>query len=198
MTALPSMAAFALAASISPGPVNIVALTSGARYGLLPSLRHVTGATFGFTLLLLLTGLGLSRLLLTWPSLAYLIQWLGIGFLLFMAGKLAADQGDLEDADAARGPSMTRGAVMQWLNPKAWLAALAGMGAYVTPGDGTLIWQFSALYFGICYLSIACWACAGAYLKQYLLVPGRMRWFNRAMGLLLAVSAAGLLLSAPV
>ena len=49
-----SMAAFALAASISPGPVNIVALSSGAQYGFRPSLRHVSGATLGFTLLLVL------------------------------------------------------------------------------------------------------------------------------------------------
>jgi threonine/homoserine/homoserine lactone efflux protein len=39
-----SMAAFALAASISPGPVNIVALSTGAQYGLRVSMRHVTGA----------------------------------------------------------------------------------------------------------------------------------------------------------
>src|SRR6516225_178616 len=37
-----SMAAFALATSITPGPVNIVALSAGARYGLRASLRHVT------------------------------------------------------------------------------------------------------------------------------------------------------------
>ena len=43
-----SMAAFALAASISPGPVNIVALGSGARHGLRASLAHVAGATLGF------------------------------------------------------------------------------------------------------------------------------------------------------
>ena len=33
-----SMAALALAASISPGPVNVVALSSGAQFGLAASL----------------------------------------------------------------------------------------------------------------------------------------------------------------
>ena len=58
-----SMAAFALASSISPGPVNIVALSSGAQFGLRVAMRHVSGATIGFTLLLLLIGLGLSEVL---------------------------------------------------------------------------------------------------------------------------------------
>lgn len=38
-----SMAGFALAMSISPGPVNLVALGTGARYGFTASLRHVVG-----------------------------------------------------------------------------------------------------------------------------------------------------------
>lgn len=58
MTVLLSMAAFALASSITPGPVNVVALSAGARHGLAASMRHVTGAIVGFTLLLLLIGFG--------------------------------------------------------------------------------------------------------------------------------------------
>jgi threonine/homoserine/homoserine lactone efflux protein len=69
-----SMAAFALAASISPRPVNNVALSAGAQYGLAASMRHVTGATFGFALLLLSTGLGLHELLGRWPYLTR-ITW---------------------------------------------------------------------------------------------------------------------------
>ena len=59
MTLYLSMAAFALVSSITPGPVNIVALGAGARHGLAASMRHVSGATIGFTVLLLLIGLGL-------------------------------------------------------------------------------------------------------------------------------------------
>lgn len=62
-----SMAGFALAMSISPGPVNLVALGTGARYGFTASLRHVVGATLGFILLLLLMGLGLGGALSRWP-----------------------------------------------------------------------------------------------------------------------------------
>ncbi|WP_198655681.1 hypothetical protein [Salinicola sp. CR57] len=52
-----SMAAFALATSLSPGPVNLVALSTGLSYGFRHSLRHVSGATCSFTLLLLAIGM---------------------------------------------------------------------------------------------------------------------------------------------
>ena len=187
-----SMAAFALASSITPGPVNIVALSSGARHGLAASLRHVGGATVGFTLLLLLTGLGLYEVMVRWPQSIAAIRWAGIAFLLYLAWKLAVDDGRLS-FDAGTGPSWLSGAAMQWLNPKAWLASVAGMGAYVANGDAVLVWRFAAIYFVVCYLSIACWAYAGAALRGYLSDAARIRLFNRAMALLLIASALWLL-----
>ena len=190
MSVVFSMAAFALAASITPGPVNIVALGSGARFGFRASLRHVAGATLGFFLLLVLIGLGLHELLRQWPLLTQGIRLFGVAFLLYMAWKLARDDGRLDADAAARAPSAWYGALMQWLNPKAWLACVAGMGAFAADGDVGLVWLFAGLYLLICYLSIACWAYAGSCLRHYLSNPAQMRLFNRCMAALLAVSAA--------
>lgn len=195
MTVLLSMAAFALASSISPGPVNVVALSTGAQHGFAASMRHVTGATVGFALLLLLIGLGLHELLAHFPNLIEIVKWAGVGFLLYMAYKLAVDDGKLGADKPTRGPSFAYGAAMQWLNPKAWLASLAGMGAYAADGDGRLVWQFTVVYFVVCYLSIASWAYAGTFLRRYLQEPKRVRLFNRAMATLLAASALYLLIA---
>ncbi|TRX73002.1 LysE family translocator [Pseudomonas mangiferae] len=188
-----SMAAFALAASITPGPVNLVALNGGARFGFRASLRHVSGATVGFTLLLLLVGLGLHELLVRAPVLLTGIQWGGIAFLLYMAWRLALDDGRLgSDRPVAR-PSFRTGALMQWLNPKAWLASVAGMGLFVADGDLARIGLFAALYFIICYLSVACWGWAGSLLRRHLEHPARVRLLNRTMAVLLVGSALYLL-----
>jgi threonine/homoserine/homoserine lactone efflux protein len=194
MSMLLSMASFALVASISPGPVNIVALGAGAQYGFGASLRHVTGATLGFVLLLLLTGFGLQQLLDHWPHLRQLIQWSGVAFLFFMAYKLAADDGQLNTGGAKAGPSLLNGAAMQWLNPKAWLASVAGVGAYAADGNASVVWQFALLYCVICFASVACWAYAGTFLGPYLRQPWRVRRFNRLMALLLAAGAGYLVL----
>jgi threonine/homoserine/homoserine lactone efflux protein len=194
MSLILSMAAFALVASITPGPVNIVALSSGAQFGFRASQRHVAGATLGFVLLLVLMGLGLHEVLQRWPALTRVVQWAGVAFLLFMAFKLATDNGHLDAKESGRAPSMLYGAVMQWLNPKAWLACVAGMGAFVADGEARLVWQFAAVYLVICYLSVGCWAYAGTFLRGYLSNPAGMRLFNRGMALLLTVSAVYLLL----
>ncbi|QYX49165.1 LysE family translocator [Pseudomonas tussilaginis] len=194
MSLMLSMAAFALAASISPGPVNLVALGSGARYGLRASLRHVTGATLGFSLLLIVIGLGLHELLRYWPAMTQALHAGGVAFLLYMAWKLASDRGELASRSATAAPSMLAGATLQWLNPKAWLACVAGVGAYVSEGETTLLWQFTGIYFVICYLSIATWAWAGSVISQYLGNPQRVRLFNRVLAALLVASALYLLL----
>ncbi|TCW84997.1 lysine transporter LysE [Burkholderia sp. SRS-46] len=193
MSILVSMAAFALASSITPGPVNIVALSAGARYGLGASLRYAAGATLGFVALFLLVGLGLHAALVRWPALTTATQWAGIAFLLYMALRLALDNGRLSPDEQVAGPSAAAGAAMQWLNPKAWLACVAAMGAYAADGERALVWQFAALYLVICFASIACWSYAGASLRHRLANARRMRAFNRLMALLLAGSALYLL-----
>ena len=189
-----SMAAFALAASISPGPVNIVALGSGARHGLRASLGHAAGASLGFCLLLVLIGLGLHELLLRWPLLNRLLHWGGVLFLLYMAWKLTSDSGELSTNHLSQAPSAWHGAVMQWLNPKAWLASVAGIGAY-TGGDHQLLWLFTWLYAPICFVSVASWAWAGSVISHYLGNARNMRLFNRLLAGLLVVSAAYLMLA---
>lgn len=189
-----SMAAFALAASISPGPVNLVALGSGARFGWRPSLWHVSGASVGFAVLLLLIGLGLHTMLERLPVLLVFIRFAGVAFFLYMAWQLAADDGVLSPEAEGRRPGFWAGAVMQWLNPKAWLASLASMGLFATEGGVGRIWAFTLLYFLICYLSVASWAWAGSRLERHLRQPERMRRFNRLLALLLVVSAGYLLM----
>ncbi|KAF1032034.1 MAG: Cysteine/O-acetylserine efflux protein [Pseudomonas sp.] len=190
-----SMAAFALATSITPGPVNVVALSSGARFGFAASQKHVLGAATGFTLLLVLIGLGLHEVLQRWPVLIQLIQWGGVAFLLYMACKLAMDDGRVQASGAQAAPSMLYGAVMQWLNPKAWLACVSGMGLFVADGDVRQVWLFAVIYLVICYVSVACWAYAGTFLRRYLDNPRGMRVFNRSMAALLVASVGYLLMA---
>ncbi|PQO99746.1 lysine transporter LysE [Massilia phosphatilytica] len=188
MSMFASMAAFALATSISPGPVNVVALGSGARHGFTASLAHVTGATAGFCLLLVLAGLGLHEVVAAWPQVTNVVRWAGVIFLLYMAWKLASDGGELGAGEAAARPTMLQGAALQWLSPKAWLAALAGMGTYAADGAASAVWLFAAIYFVVCWLSIAAWAWAGSRLQAYLRTPHRVRVFNRTMAGMLVAS----------
>lgn len=194
MSIIVSMAVFALASSISPGPVNLVSLSCGARHGLRAALPHVTGATLGFILLLLLMGLGLHEVLNSWPWLTQLIRMAGVIFLLYLAYRLASSDGRVNTVQEQTRPSAFAGAVMQWLNPKAWFACLAGMGAFVADSDRQMVWVFALIYLVVCWVSLASWAWAGASLRGYLNSSAKLRWFNRFMALLLGGCAVYLML----
>ncbi|MCG9056614.1 LysE family translocator, partial [Laribacter hongkongensis] len=172
---------------------NLVALAAGHRCGWYPAQRHVAGATLGFVLLLVLTGIGLQSVLLRWPALLLAVQWGGGLYFFWLAWQLVRDDGVLAVDETPVRPSLTAAAAMQWLNPKAWLAAVAGTGAYVAPAAPASLWLFAAVYAVVCYASIACWAGMGARLRQVLTRPQRVRWLNRGLALLLAGCAVGML-----
>ncbi len=181
-----SMSAFALAASISPGPVNLVGLSCGGRYPLRFGLIFVSGATIGFLLLFVLVGLGLSSLFEQWPLVYQWLRWAGVGFLLYLSWVLFFS-GDVMHTDDSAAPGFWTGFLMQWLNPKAWLASAAGLSAYAKTQQE--FWLFTLLYGPICWLSLTCWVLAGAYFRRWLQQPGRIKYFNRVLSLLLLISA---------
>ncbi|MBT1065186.1 LysE family translocator [Bowmanella sp. Y26] len=188
-----SMGAFALAASISPGPVNLVCLSSGTRYPVAQGLIFVTGATLGFVLLFLAIGLGLYSAMQLVAGLDNLLRWLGAAFLLYLSLQLMRDNGRLPEDRKLSAPGFFTGALMQWLNPKAWLASASGIAAYTNGQD---IWQvavFAGLYLPICWLSLSCWVYAGAYLQRYVHRPQTLIIINRTLALLLALSTLYLL-----
>lgn len=192
-TLLLTMTAFALAASISPGPVNLVGLSCGIRHGIRPGLVFVTGATLGFVLLFLLIGLGLHSLLLLLPGFTQWLRWAGIAFLLYLSLRLALDRGEIHADRQARAPGFMTGALMQWLNPKAWLASVAGIGAYTAQGDRLQLLVFALVYLLVCWLSLACWVLAGAFLRRFVERPVALRGLNLLLAVLLAGSSVYLM-----
>ncbi|WP_418889617.1 LysE family translocator [Rhizobium laguerreae] len=105
-----SIAAFSLAASISPGPVNIVAMSAGMRHGFVRSMWFVTGATIGFVVLLVFVGFGLSAAISCLPNLLAVVRWAGVLFLIYMAVGLATDGGAMSPGRTGmhRAPWMER------------------------------------------------------------------------------------------
>jgi threonine/homoserine/homoserine lactone efflux protein len=185
-----SMATFSLAVSISPGPVNLVAMSAGMRHGLGHAMLFVTGATIGFIGPLVFVGLGLSVAVAWLPDLLAVVRWAGVLFLIYMAIALATDGGGMSLGRTATAPSAVDGALLQWLNPKAWLASIAGMGVFAAAADLHRLLTFATVYFVVCYISIGCWAMAGTALRRWVGDPSKIRTMNRLLAALLAASAA--------
>ncbi|WP_419799889.1 LysE family translocator [Terasakiella sp.] len=146
MTLFLAMTSFAMALSISPGPVNMVTLVSGVNNGVMRTLPFVIGACVGFTALLYMTGVGTGALLQNYPRAMDILHFGGTAFIFYMGVRIAFAKGSLEKSQA-RLPKFYEGFLLQWLNPKAWIACLSGIGAFASGENEANLTIFCVLYF---------------------------------------------------
>jgi threonine/homoserine/homoserine lactone efflux protein len=181
---------YALVTSITPGPNNFMLLASGVNFGFRRTVPHMLGIGAGFLVLLLAVGLGLGALLTAFPALHLALKIAGGVYLLYLAWRIAMSR-SLSDGKGADARPMTflEAAAFQWINPKAWMIAITGMAVYTDPQAPLLSMLVVAVAFAAVNLpSVSTWAAFGSALRGFLADPVRLKWFNIAMGLLLAVT----------
>ena len=93
---------FAVVASITPGPTNILVLSNSQRHGLAAAWPIVLGACAAVAALILLLGLGLGELLRRHPLLQQGLAWLGVGWLSYLAWSLFRSAGGIDGAEPPR------------------------------------------------------------------------------------------------
>ena len=192
MSLLIAMISFSLALSISPGPVNMVILSSGASYGKRKTFPFVSGATIGFTLLLLFIGLGFYKVIELYPNILKYLAVAGSLFIAYMGYLIASSKPEL-DIKKQNQPTFIQGFLLQWLNPKAWIACVAGASLFSASHSNQVFLTFSLVYFLVCYLSLFAWSLLGNKVTVLLHSESRLKLFNQFMGGLLIATAFFLL-----
>lgn len=185
-----SMFTFSLSMSISPGPVNLTILSSSMNYGVKKSFAFILGATIGFTALLAAVCLGLYQIIALYPVLLDVITILGTALLVWIGFNILKAKEEIiqtENIKGAKIPTFMQGALLQWLNPKAWIAAVAGTALFSASQFSYALLMFVSIYFVVCYVSLLLWGVAGEKLADFLNVGNRARIFNVIMGLVLIV-----------
>jgi threonine/homoserine/homoserine lactone efflux protein len=186
------MFSFSLAMSISPGPVNMVIVSSGASHGIRKTFNFVSGATIGFTLLLLFIGLGFDKVISEYPDFLKVLAIVGSLFIMYMGYLIASSKPELK-LEKQNKPTFLQGFMMQWLNPKAWMACVAGVTLFSSPESNQQFLIFSLIYFIVCYMSLFSWSLLGDKVTIILNSEARLRFFNIFMGGLLVATALYLL-----
>lgn len=187
-----AMFGFSLAMSITPGPVNMVIVSSGARHGFGRTMPFVSGATIGFTLLLASIGFGFYQLLEAYPQFLNYLALVGCAYVIYIGCRVAGAAGSIDITERDR-PRFHEGFLLQWLNPKAWVACVSGVALFSSPESNDNLIAFVTIYFLVCYASLAAWAVAGEKVRLLLGSESRVRFFNFVMGGLLIACAAYLL-----
>jgi threonine/homoserine/homoserine lactone efflux protein len=187
---------FAVSASVTPGPNNVMVTASGANFGFRRTLPHLVGIAAGFTAMVLAIGFGLGALFDRYPLAHAVMRWVGAAYLLYLAWRIARARALAEGAASGRPFTAWEAALFQWLNPKGWVIAVGAVSTYTTVGgDVTVEIPLIAAVFGaVCFLAVALWAGFGVALRAWLRSPRALAAFNMAMAALLVASLAPLLL----
>jgi threonine/homoserine/homoserine lactone efflux protein len=190
---LAALAAFAFVSSITPGPNNLMLMTSGINFGISRTVPHMLGVALGFTLMIMLIGLGIMQIIEAVPGSMLFITIASGLYLLYMAWKIATtDTSPAESSSAATTSkpfTFLQAALFQWVNPKAWTMALTAISAYAPKSQGWFGVLVVAGVFGIINLpSTGAWAVMGAKMRRFLSDPVRLRTFNIVAALLLVAS----------
>lgn len=184
-----ALVVFAFVSSVTPGPNNLMLMSSGANYGFRRSLPHMMGVSLGFSFMVILVGLGIVGLFNQFPVAYSILKVASALYLLYLSYKIATASSVSVETEKSTNPlSFLQAALFQWVNPKAWVMALTSISVYA-PTQSIQAVVAVALVFGLVNLpSVSFWVVMGQQVKRWLTNSSRMRTFNVTMALLLVGS----------
>lgn len=184
-----ALSAFAFVGSFSPGPNNALLLASGISFGFRRTIPHMIGGALGVGALVVGVAAGIGAFLEAVPGAGLALRVAGSAYLLFLAWRVAGS-GAIAKAEAARPLGVWGAAVFQWLNPKAWVFAIALVGTFL-PEDGPLLVGIALLTVVavvVVAVSFTIWAAGGAALARFVADDRRRRLVNVLLAGLIVAS----------
>ena len=188
---LSALLVLATVSSFTPGPNTTLSTALAANRGLRGALHFVLAVPVGWGILLTVCAVGLGSLVMAAPALRWAIVLGGVAYLLWLAQRLWRS-GQLSQADDARlDVSFVQGVLLQFLNIKAWMLALAIVAGWIAgrpDATGRFLQTFPLMLF-FAFSSNLTYALIGSMLRQWLAQGRRLLAFNRLMALLLTATA---------
>ncbi|CCD91664.1 putative Transporter, LysE family [Bradyrhizobium sp. ORS 375] len=181
---------FAFVMAFTPGPNNIMLLSSGVTYGFRRTVPHMMGVSFGFAFMVGAVGFGLATVFIRYPVLQDALKYLGAAYLIYLAIAIAFSGSAKPDEQTSRGPMSFWGAALfQWVNAKGWVMVLSTITAYAAiarfPANVALQ---VAISFVMAVASTITWTLFGTALRPLLSSERAVRGFNIVMAVLLLAS----------
>lgn len=181
---------FVVSSMITPGPNNIMVMSSGLNFGVKRTLPHFLGICLGFPSMVIAIGLGLGTVFVQFPVLHPIIKTFGSLYMLYLAWHIATSSSQLEVSDSKQPLSFFQAVLFQWINPKAWVMSVGAISSYtVLNGHMTQeVLTISGTYLLFAFPCVGIWMLFGVSLKRFLTNQTYLRLFNYSMGALLLIS----------
>ena len=187
---LAAMIAFCFVSGVTPGPNNLMLMTSGVNFGFRRTLPHLMGVVVGYAIMVALVGFGLDAIFSRFPALLPTMRWLGTAYMLWLAWKIA-NAGPVDGGHAERRSASSARRRSSGSNPKGWVMAVSALTAYaVVDNYARNVVIIALTYFVIAAAEQRNWPLLGASMRRALADPRVARPFNWTMAALLAASIA--------
>lgn len=179
---------FAVATLFTPGPNNVMLMTSGLNFGFARTLPHVLGVTLGFGFMVLVVGFGLGAVFATYPAIYTTVKVVGAAYLLYLAWRIAT-AGAAKGEGGGRPFSFIEAAAFQWVNPKGWVMAIGAVSAYAGVATYPInMLLLAGLFTLLGAASATTWLLFGTVLRGMVNDERSVTIFNRIMAALLVLS----------
>ncbi|ATH09119.1 hypothetical protein BIY24_14555 [Halobacteriovorax marinus] len=189
LESITALLSFALVSSITPGPNNIMLMSSGTNFGFKRSLPHMLGINLGFTFMLILIGIGLSQIFNLYPVIQTILKFVGVAYLIYLSYKIARSSSvQVKGDNQARPLTFFQAALFQWVNPKAWTMATAAVTLYAPTSSYRNVAIVAISFSAMNFPAICTWTLLGKQIRKKLDNPRFLLIFNYIMALLLLSS----------
>jgi threonine/homoserine/homoserine lactone efflux protein len=181
---------FAISMLFTPGPNNVMLMTSGLNFGVNKSLPHLFGVCLGFPSMVVMVGLGLGVIFEQYPIIHDVIKVLGIVYLIYLAWQIAHTKKTSLSGKVSSPFTFIQAALFQWVNPKAWVMASTTIAVYTSAAEDVLhqILLLAVAFALIGFCSGGTWLFLGRGLKRLLKSDAHRVLFNTVMATLLVLS----------
>ncbi len=180
---------FAFVSSITPGPNNMMLLSSGLTFGFRRTIPHILGVALGHPAMVLAIGFGLGEVFERVPAAYTALKITGAAYMLYLAWRIASSGPVKARAGDARPLTFFQAALFQWVNPKGVIMAVTVVSLYTVPADFTASLVIAATVFLFTnLLAVSTWTAFGSMLQRFLSDDRAVRWFNIVMAVLLVLS----------
>lgn len=169
-----SFLTYSVIMGFTPGPNNIMALSSTSQYGIRRSVPLLLGMGAGFLAVMLSCAIftfSVSRLL---PNLMNWLTFVGAGYILWLAWRIGTSP--VSDAQGAARPlQFWPGFLLQFVNVKVILTGMTALSTFVLPHTQDSVWLvgLSIVLAGIGNAGNWLWALAGRLLQAHFARHGR-------------------------
>lgn len=169
----------------TPGPNNILAMSTANKIGLKGTLGYLGGVGAGFSLVMLACAAFNVALYSILPTAKFAMSVLGAAYMFYLAWKtLKSDSHDRDSSEEKRSGFMA-GMILQFLNPKIILYGITAISSFILPqyDSPLMLFLFCLLLTAVGISGCFTWALFGAVFQKAL--ARYQKQFNIVMSLLL-------------